>query len=196
VRYGFLSDFDLLRDTTDSVRSKPWTRPAYRLAMDKYFKICRAREEIQRLNVEIRRLVTWIDDEDKFLRGKYLSFKESDPSLAIQIDLYRRRRARFDRTHMERLWALAKTPGFTGSVSPGISLERQAELARDMDVEMEEPGEFDRRWNEGREEGWEDQGSGDEGEDAEQEKVSGLLYQLNMLAVDPEAGRTTADLTL
>ncbi|KAJ7718976.1 hypothetical protein B0H14DRAFT_3098641 [Mycena olivaceomarginata] len=53
VEYAFLADFDILRDTRTEVQSRPWTRPAYRLAMDRYFKILRAREEIKRLNVEI-----------------------------------------------------------------------------------------------------------------------------------------------
>ncbi|KAF8137983.1 hypothetical protein K438DRAFT_2030893, partial [Mycena galopus ATCC 62051] len=69
VEYAFLADFDILRDTQVEVQSKPWTRPAYRLAMDRYFKILRAREEIKRLNIEIRRVVTWIHDENRFLRN-------------------------------------------------------------------------------------------------------------------------------
>jgi hypothetical protein len=47
VNYGFLGEFNLLRDTTDSISSRPWTCQSYRLAMDSYFKILRAREEIQ-----------------------------------------------------------------------------------------------------------------------------------------------------
>ncbi|KAJ7742756.1 hypothetical protein B0H14DRAFT_2407117 [Mycena olivaceomarginata] len=39
VEYVFLVDFDILRDMCAEVQSKPWTRPAYRLAMDRYFKI-------------------------------------------------------------------------------------------------------------------------------------------------------------
>ncbi|KAJ7838459.1 hypothetical protein B0H14DRAFT_3087059 [Mycena olivaceomarginata] len=85
VNYGFLGDFDLLRDTTDSISSRPWTRRSYRLAMDSYFKILHAREEIQRLNIEIKRVVTWIDNEDRFLRKKEEELKETDPLLAVQV---------------------------------------------------------------------------------------------------------------
>ncbi|KAJ7729122.1 hypothetical protein B0H14DRAFT_2640505 [Mycena olivaceomarginata] len=56
VKYTFLADFDILCDTRDEVQSRPWTRPAYRLAMDSYFKLCRAQEEVQRLNIEIRQV--------------------------------------------------------------------------------------------------------------------------------------------
>jgi hypothetical protein len=123
VNYGFLGDFDLLRDTTDSISSRPWTRRSYRLAMDSYFKILRAREEIQRLNIEIKRVVTWIDNEDRFLRKKEEELKETDPLLAVQVTRYRQQRGRSDLYHMHRFWALAKVPGFTGSVVPGISIE-------------------------------------------------------------------------
>ncbi|EGO03093.1 hypothetical protein SERLA73DRAFT_47865 [Serpula lacrymans var. lacrymans S7.3] len=54
VEYAFLADFDLLWDAWQDITSKPWATPAGRLAMDQYFKICRASEEIDRLNVEIR----------------------------------------------------------------------------------------------------------------------------------------------
>ncbi|KAJ7488678.1 hypothetical protein B0H11DRAFT_1693497, partial [Mycena galericulata] len=85
ANYGFLSDFDLLRDTRDEIRSRPWTRPAYRLAMDKYFKAIRVCEEIKRLNIEIKHVITWIDDEDYFLRRKEEAFRESNPALAVKI---------------------------------------------------------------------------------------------------------------
>ncbi|KAF8123662.1 hypothetical protein K438DRAFT_1468517, partial [Mycena galopus ATCC 62051] len=124
VNYSFLAEFDILRDTRDSIRSRPWTRRNYRLAMDSYFKILCAREEIKRLNIEIQWVVTWINDEDLFLRKKEEEFKESNPHLAVQISRYRLRRARFDTTHMNRFWALAKTPGFTGLVVPGVLIER------------------------------------------------------------------------
>jgi hypothetical protein len=53
VEYAFISDFDLLRDAHQEIRHCPWATPAGRLAMDTYFKLLRAREEIDRLNVEI-----------------------------------------------------------------------------------------------------------------------------------------------
>ncbi|KAF8173360.1 hypothetical protein K438DRAFT_1728477 [Mycena galopus ATCC 62051] len=136
VEYAFLADFDILRDTRAEVQSCPWTRPAYRLAMDCYFKILRAREEIKRLNVEIPRVVTWIRDEYKVLRRKEQELEveadkteeqvETDRGLALQVRRYRGRRGRFDDDHMRRFWALAKEPGFTGSLVPGKALEVSA----------------------------------------------------------------------
>ncbi|KAF7361097.1 hypothetical protein MSAN_01141000 [Mycena sanguinolenta] len=196
VNYGFLAEFDLLRDTSDSVRSRPWTRPSYRLAMDTYFKILRAREEIKRLNIETKRLVTWIQDEDRFLQKTAEKYKESDPALAFQISAYWQRRGRSDHIHMQRLWALAKTPGFIGSLVPGISVERKEarRVAREtqqtqpveVEMEVEVVEEVRDRWTMENDEEWEED---NEGEEAEGETVSALLYQMSVLSVDREDGR-------
>ncbi|KAJ7071756.1 hypothetical protein B0H15DRAFT_807000 [Mycena belliarum] len=122
-----------------------------------YFKLLRAHKEIKRLNVEIPRVVTWIADENRVLcraervlrspEGKSREKIEVDIGMAVQLALYHQQRGRFDDTHMQRFWALAKTPGFTGSLKPGISKERRAvqdalqkartELARLEGDEME-----------------------------------------------------------
>ncbi|KAJ7326440.1 hypothetical protein DFH08DRAFT_916887 [Mycena albidolilacea] len=217
VEYAFLADFDILRNTRADVQSRPWTRPAYRLAMDRYFKILRAREEIRRLNVEIPRVVTWIRDENRVLRrkeaelnsteGKTLEDTETDRGMAVQVRLYRERRGRFDDTHMQRFWGLAKTPGFTGSVMPGVSLEvraarRDAQAAaraqaqtageresggvsesdsdEEMVVDEEVVIDLGSR-DEGEDDGWVED---DEGDDTMEEAVSDLLYTISMVAVD------------
>src|ERR1700690_4193289 len=53
VEYAFLADFDLLWDAHQNISHQVWATPAGRLAMDLHFKICQAKEEIIRLNVEI-----------------------------------------------------------------------------------------------------------------------------------------------
>ena len=54
VEYAFLSDFDLLRDGRQDISQLPWALLMGRRVMDLHFKTCRAREEIKRLNIEIR----------------------------------------------------------------------------------------------------------------------------------------------
>jgi hypothetical protein len=126
VEYAFLADFDILRDTRTEVQSKPWSRPAYRLAMDRYFKTLRAREEIKCLNIEIRWVITWIRDENHFLRRMERSLKDTegkteegievDALIAVQVRLYREQQGCFDAGHLERFQKLAQTLGFTGSL--------------------------------------------------------------------------------
>ncbi|KAJ6555622.1 hypothetical protein DFH09DRAFT_1248404 [Mycena vulgaris] len=210
VEYAFLADFDILRDTRAEVQSRPWTRPAYQIAMDRYFRIERAREEIKRLNVEIPRVVTWIHDENVFLRKMETNLRdpgdksqeeiEAGIQMAVQIGLYRAQRGRFDAGHMRRFRKLALTPGFTGSLRRGVAVEQQDRLAREAG-EMEVDGvESDGVESDG--EGWEDigetrvrvadeeEGSDEEaeGDVAQEEAVSDMVYQISLLAVDGEVG--------
>ncbi|KAJ7148713.1 hypothetical protein C8R43DRAFT_1128944 [Mycena crocata] len=209
VEYAFLADFDILRDTRAEIQSRPWTRPSFRLAMDRYFKILRAREEIKRLNVEIPRVVTWIRDENQFLRRKERELRETngksteqvdkDIEMAVQVRLYRQRRGRFDDGHMRRFRGLAETPGFTGSLKPGVAVERReahesvrvaagAHVEEAMDVDEGEGGWEDEDFHEDSERmqvGWpRDSDDEGEGEEAREVELSGLTYRISMLAVD------------
>ncbi|KAJ7846839.1 hypothetical protein B0H14DRAFT_3086242 [Mycena olivaceomarginata] len=158
-------------------------------------QILRAREEIQRLNIAIKRVVTWIDNEDRFLRKKEEELKETDPLLAVQVTRYRQRRGRSDLYHMHQFWALAKVPGFTGSVAREARRQaRQAQHAmsegRAMDVDegdkVDEIVVEERdRWEQERDEGWEDEIE-DEGEQAREENIAALMYQMSVLAIDRE----------
>ncbi|KAJ7043626.1 hypothetical protein C8F04DRAFT_1251032 [Mycena alexandri] len=213
VEYVFLADFEFLRATDGELDGRKWTRPACRLAMTMYFKIVRAREEIVRLNVEIRRLVTWISDEDEFLRRKEVEVREAGaPHIAVLIRTYRLERARSDMGHMKRIWALAKTPGFTGCVLPGLSKERKQRIRKErrerrreraasemdvdssaMDVEQEEEEEesvsieMATGWqgDPGLEQGWVNVEEGIEEDDEEQEQeLAGVIYELARISVD------------
>jgi len=139
VEYAFLADFDLLSDTREDVRQRPWARPASRSLMDQYFKIQRAHEEILRLNVEICRFVTHIHDEESFLLQKETELLNSQPSLARQLRARRVRLTLSNDQHIKRLRKLAELPGFTGSIIPGISVERPPthELGQRLDSTMD-----------------------------------------------------------
>ena len=121
VEYAFLSDFDLLRDGHQDISQLPWASPMGRCAMDLHFKTCRAREEIQRLNIEIRRLVTYVHDEDKYLHECESRLKATYPELAHQVSRQRNVRGRFTLKHLERLGNIGSLPGFSGTLVPGES---------------------------------------------------------------------------
>ena len=86
--YTFIGEFDFLRYSYSraDITQKPWANPANRQIASKYFKILRAREEIQRVNVEVRRLQTWIRDENANLRVAVEQLKENDSELAYDIE--------------------------------------------------------------------------------------------------------------
>lgn len=124
VEYAVLADFDLLRDVRQDVREKPWASSTNRLLRDQYFKLERAHEEIDRLNIEIRRLITYIADETIFLQMIEQAAAADDTRLAHQIALYGLERGRSNGMHIKRLAKLAKDPGFTGNVRLGQSIHQ------------------------------------------------------------------------
>ncbi|KAH9834663.1 uncharacterized protein C8Q71DRAFT_873190 [Rhodofomes roseus] len=58
-----LAEFDLLRDARTDIRKEPWADRKNREAMNILFDMKRAEEEIERLNVEIPRLLTFMHDD-------------------------------------------------------------------------------------------------------------------------------------
>ncbi|KAI0349008.1 hypothetical protein OH77DRAFT_1384823, partial [Trametes cingulata] len=65
-----VGEFDLLRDARQDVRNKPWAKRVHRDAMTCHFNVKRAREEIERLDVEIPRLFSYmIDDHVDYVRA-------------------------------------------------------------------------------------------------------------------------------
>ncbi|KAF7341883.1 hypothetical protein MSAN_02043900 [Mycena sanguinolenta] len=142
VEYAFLADFDLLREGRQDIRSEPWAQPAGRLAMDQHFKLLRADEEIARLNLEIPRFVTYMMDEERFLVYHEKRLRaEGNPGLAHQVGVHRIERSRFNALHMENLVKLSKEEGFTGSISPGVSVskERRVPDARAASTDGDDP---------------------------------------------------------
>jgi len=124
VEYAFLADFDLLRDARQDISQRPWATPAARLAMDLHFKIHRAKEEIQRLNVEIPRVATYIRDENRYLRTCEDQVRVFNPQLAHHIYLHHMEQERFDTHHLRRLTQISQLQGFSGSIAPGQSIDK------------------------------------------------------------------------
>ncbi|KAI6021070.1 hypothetical protein EDC04DRAFT_2939417 [Pisolithus marmoratus] len=112
VEYMFLADFDLLRNATcEDISQRPWASPAVHAAMDHYFKVCRVEEEIEHLNVEIHRMVTYLH-EDRYMTA-----------CIAQLQLYHSIRARFTNRHLCLLTEMAGLHGFTGTTFPGNSMK-------------------------------------------------------------------------
>ncbi|KAJ7701088.1 hypothetical protein B0H17DRAFT_1157764 [Mycena rosella] len=105
--------------------------------MDSFFRIERAKEKIPRLNIEIRRLITYIRDERIFLLAKEAEVMETDLHMAYFIRKYCNRRGRFDDNHMTRLRVMKKKLGsrFTGTLEPGVRRTEAVEL--DVEDEMD-----------------------------------------------------------
>jgi hypothetical protein len=119
VEYSFLADFDLLHDTNRTIVDKLWSQPTARNAMNTYFKLCQAREEIKRLNVETQRLLTFMEDEERFLDTRTWQLENTDPQIAFQIQQMRQCRSLVNTQHHTRLNTLSCIPGFSGVMTVG-----------------------------------------------------------------------------
>jgi hypothetical protein len=83
--------------------------------MDGYFKLLRAEEEIQRLNIEIPRFATFIRDEDLYLHTIEQQVHTSQPALAFQIHMKHMETSRYNALHIKILNQTTSLKGFTGS---------------------------------------------------------------------------------
>lgn len=195
VEYAFLADFDLLRDSRQDVRDCLWTKPACCVVIDQHCKLERAHEEIQRLNIKIRRVVTYIQDEDAFFCLREAEVRQVNPGLARQVKIHQRERGCFNEQHMRRFRKLVSLPGFTGSIKPGISVGSGGGVDNTMDVDVlpndnqQRGGDNIDNGGDGADGGGEgDNGGGegdeDEEDDQEDEDIQAMISALMSLAVD------------
>ncbi|KAI6156950.1 hypothetical protein BKA82DRAFT_25914 [Pisolithus tinctorius] len=141
VEYAFIAEFDLLRDARQDVSQRSWATPAGHSAMDHYFKLLCAREEIERLEVEARRLLTYLRDKEHFLDESEQQAQALHPPLAHQIACYRLIHSRFTSQHLKRLHDITKLPGYKGSLSFGESLMDSDDIDTQENLEEEEEEE-------------------------------------------------------
>ena len=114
-----LADFDLLRSTRQDIRELEWAQPANREGMVIYFKIKRAKEEISRLNVEIRRLLTFLyDDHVDHYRAVSTNII-TDPTLAFEVSTRWQYHNKIHEEIVKRLLQTSRLPNFSGSLFHG-----------------------------------------------------------------------------
>ena len=111
TKYTILGEFDLLQHARDDIREQKWARPAVREATAKFFKLCCAKEEIFRLNVEIHRLRGVIHDEEAQISAVITELMETDQHLAIELRRLHHSRSAVNRLHLHRLDHIQKKFG-------------------------------------------------------------------------------------
>lgn len=116
----FLARFDLLEYARPGAdpSQEPWAKTENRVLTDKYFEWLRAKEEIVRLNVEWRRLRSWIADEKALYLATINALKKTNQDLLAST--LHDRWNKVERSHsVIRFW-LRKTQnlkGFSGDDS-------------------------------------------------------------------------------
>ena len=114
-----LAEFDLLRDSRQDIRQQPWTQPARREAMNLYFGIKRAREEVERLNIKIRRLVTFMIDDHHDFHHAVAANIIVNPTLAHELSWQWEFRNQVHSQISFRLQQTSRLKGFSGTLIPG-----------------------------------------------------------------------------
>lgn len=119
---NFLEEFNLLHNTRQDIRDKRWSQPAIRELMKSFQRVKRAKEEIERCNIAIRRLYTAaLDENDKF--SEVLSQLRLVPSPVYgAVNDFADRRRRMNDLILARLEHLAQLQGFSGTCSRGVRL--------------------------------------------------------------------------
>ena len=128
VETVFLVELDLLKDTRQDVRQLKWADPSHREAALTHFQMKRAREEIRRLNVEIRRLLTAMYDEHIDYLRAICSMVLRFPALAFEL---RRRWMFADRVNASvanRLFKASQLRGFSGQMTTGCRVGKTSDM--------------------------------------------------------------------
>ena len=127
-----IADFDILKDTRQDIRTLEWAHPANREGMVMYFQIKRAKEEINRLNVEIRRLLTFLYDDHVDHFRAIQANKTVNPSLSHEIFLRWQYRSKIHEEVVKRVLQTSKLVGFSGSLFYGQRKGRDVSLNADI----------------------------------------------------------------
>lgn len=115
--YAYLANFDILKYSEHGAQGAEWSEPVNRRCVEAWQKIERAKEEIARLNIEIRRVRTHICDEEAFLVKHYKTLRLSDPDLAHALLKHIELTARINQRIQRDLIDIADLEGFTGDLS-------------------------------------------------------------------------------
>ncbi|OJT09099.1 hypothetical protein TRAPUB_1 [Trametes pubescens] len=115
----YVEEFELLQDTSGDLQKKKWSEPVVRTTMRLAQRLERAREEVERVNLEVRRLHTSICDEE-VLYGVVLDDlqRRQDPWHGATLEYVTRRR-RVNARLLVYIDKIHDLEGFTGNSNPG-----------------------------------------------------------------------------
>ena len=118
--YTFLDEFNLLRNTRHDISTAPWANPVVREAIKKFLCVCRAREEINRCNIEVRRLFTLIYNENARFDTIITELDFNSNIILGATKEHCLRRHRVNSLLLEWIESVFSLDGFTGSKTLGF----------------------------------------------------------------------------
>jgi len=131
--YSFLDEFNLLRNTRHDISSAPWADPVVHEAIKKFLRVRRAREEIDQCNIEVRRLLTSIYDEDSRFDNIIGGLIDKNDVVLGATREYCVHCRRVNSLLLERISSIFSIDGFTGNRALG---SRKGSCSPCVDVRM------------------------------------------------------------
>jgi hypothetical protein len=122
---NFLEEFNLLHNTRQDIRGKPWSQPAVRELMKISQRVKRAHEEIERCHIAVRRLYTAIYDEAGDFEKGLFRLQTGNPLIYAAVRDFVTRRQQVNNLLLARLRLLTNSPGYSGDCSRGVRLGRR-----------------------------------------------------------------------
>jgi hypothetical protein len=120
TEFAYLANFDFLKYSEHGAQNAEWSRPVNRRCVELWQRIERAKEEIFRLNIEVRWVSTHIHDEEMFLREHHTSLNSCNSSLGHELSTRLQLIIQTNQHIMRDLEAISKLKGFSGDITPGI----------------------------------------------------------------------------
>ena len=119
TQYSFIEELEILKDTSGDILHKEWAQAVGRATLKQWRRVLRAEEEVTRCNIEARRQLTYIHDEDHLFTTVLCELKDSNDMWYTPVEEFCRRR-RCTNAHivywLDRLFSLE---GFSGDSTPG-----------------------------------------------------------------------------
>ncbi len=138
--FSFLEEFTLLEDTRNDIRGKPWAQPLVREAMRNARKVRRAKEELEKVQTQARRLHTSIHDEEAVFDRVLADLQSGDDPLFGAVSDYCTCRRGVNASLMARLNRLYSLPGYAGNTTPGVYAGPPREVFKSPGVSVPAPG--------------------------------------------------------
>lgn len=112
--YGSLAEFTLLRECRSDIRRQPWAEASNRQAAVYDLKIQGAVVEQIRLNLEVRRLATFMHHEEEDFAKALADARPVNADLAAELEHILTRRLQVNKVHRARIALIHALPAFDG----------------------------------------------------------------------------------
>ncbi|KAG1765886.1 hypothetical protein EV702DRAFT_1204412 [Suillus placidus] len=141
-----LTEFDLLSHNDGQIQTKQWANPLYRQASTQYFDGVHAKEEVQRLNVEVGHLMTKIHDDAIYYPCTIATLSAEDSPLDSELSWQWDQLQLLNLWHQQRIHQIQSLCGYSRPLIPGARLGAASGVSLadggtgiDEDVDNEEP---------------------------------------------------------